>query len=174
RKSMSSHCCGNITSTALTQIRNWEETIAFLSKHQVLPKQSMANLMASSIINLLNQIQTYDTFMDAVSYLKTEGLDKLLLDNIEDGFLYTDWQYEIIHHLRQDAPEDFQRYLGFRMYEKNMLNSAKISILRNTKKKQKRIIDKCRTVLTELSEYVSGPDTVIEKEKLLQILKQIK
>jgi len=94
-----------------TPIRVWMDTAESLKKQGVFPHRSFANRALTSLLATMRKIgNSWPAFEEAVNLLKTEGLEKLGIEEREPGYYYEEWKEECLKRLIHGTPEEFCLY----------------------------------------------------------------
>lgn len=149
---------GTMTKRPLDIINTWMHTANYLSELGCFPEQSFANRALESMIYLLQHLTDWESFSQAVGLLQSEGLEKLHIQNRDDGFYYKPFHCEFAHHLWQDTPQDLLVYMCNHNYNRfSLVNAQKRTLNLKLKKKNAKIQS-----LREKNEELKG-----KNEKLL-------
>lgn len=147
----------------LEPFKAWVAIAEFLDERQLMPEKSFVNRAVGTIQTLLRRLQTEDAFLEAVSYLQGDNLQKLHFKGREAGYYYHPGYAEFVSHILEDSPREFRDFLTYSTYIELTEKVAEIRKLKkeNTKNKKKRI---------ELEE--KNAETVAELKELQQRLEK--
>lgn len=130
RKNLNEGLVGTLSKAPMAPYHAWTSAAENLRKNNMFPERSFANKACESILYLLRNISTREAFMEVMHHLQKEGLEVLGLQVREPGYYYDEWHAQVVEHLNQDTPEDFQTFLAYNTYIRMARQDAKNRLAR--------------------------------------------
>jgi glycosyltransferase involved in cell wall biosynthesis len=161
----------SLSKSPLSPIKAWIDIAENLEKHDGFGEQSFANKAIGSMIYMLQNIQEWNAFHQAVTALKDYGLEKMHILPREDGYYYNKWNGECVKHLYHDKPEEFAVFFSYSMYiqkaeafaEKRGM-SQEISTLKKT---NKELVKKEKNIARDLKKKTNECNETRQKLELI-------
>lgn len=165
-----------VSKAPLTPCYAWTSTADSLKEHGVFPERSFANKACGSIMYVLRNINTRDAFVEAVTFLQKEGLEKLHLEVREPGFYFSEWYNEFIDHLTNDTPDEMLAYLAHKTYVQDLKQEAVSRVEKQRLLAEKQSLAREKQRLTEENQKLKEANKKLkqDKQKAQNELKSIK
>ncbi len=148
RVNLESGLVNSVSQSPLSPIQAWIDIAQNLEKADGFGEQSFANKALGSMIYVLQNIQEWDAFRQAVEALQSYGLAKLHILPRED-YYYNSSHKECADHLYKDSPEEFAVYLAHSSFiQKSEVNAER----RWMDQKMKRLKRKNKQLQEEINQ----------------------
>ena len=176
RISQSDSLMGKAQESPLDPIYAWISVKEYLEGKGLFPKQSFDNRVLDVIFYTLSHMKTWQAFETLVSYLKTEGLEKLGITTVEDDSYYSiEYHQKWLEHLLQDSTEDFISFMLYQTYLFKVKNVTQKEHLSETLKRTQKELQKAenrKTTLTARNEALKEKQKIL-KEKNADLKRQL-
>ena len=177
RISQSDSLMGKAQESPLDPIYAWISVKEYLEGKGLFPKQSFDNRVLDVIFYTLSHMKTWQAFETLVSYLKTEGLEKLGITTVEDDSYYSiEYHQKWLEHLLQDSTEDFISFMLYQTYLFKVKNVTQKEHLSETLKRTQKELQKAenrKTTLTARNEALKEKQKIL-KEKNADLKRQLR
>jgi glycosyltransferase involved in cell wall biosynthesis len=168
----------SLSKSPLTPIQAWIDIAENLEKYDGFGEQSFANKALGSMIYMLQNLQEWEAFYQAITVLKDYGLKKMhiCLQDDED-YYYGKWNGECVKHLYNDKPEEFAVFFAHSVYiqkaeafaEKRGM-SQELSTLKKKNKALEKDFKKKSTEYDKLKEKSENTEKDLRKQN--EVLKR--
>jgi hypothetical protein len=106
----------SLSKSPLSPIQAWIDIAENLEKYDGFGAQSFANKAMGSMIYMLQNLQEWDAFRQAVMALKEYGLEKMHIIPDSGDYYYNKWNGACVNHLYKDTPEEFAVFFAYSVY----------------------------------------------------------
>jgi glycosyltransferase EpsH len=180
RVNQNSGLVSSLSKSPLTPIQAWIDIAQNLEKYDGFGERSFANKSLGSMIYMLQNLQEWKSFEQAITVLKEQGLEKMHILQKEDGYYYNKWHKECVDHLYNDTPEEFAVYFMHMMYiQKSEIYAVQKGLSQELyvqKKKNKAKDKKIKELKAQLKQEEEAYQQEIEtyKQQIVSHKKEIK
>lgn len=110
RKNQGTNLVSNMAKSPVSPIQAWTCAAETLRERERFPQRSFANKALASMIYLLDNLPTWESYTTAYELLQTEGLKNMGILIQEEGYYFNQLFHENVKHLWMDSAEEFLTY----------------------------------------------------------------